>query len=48
VKLVLVFLLAMVVLGLVTDRLDTRVYLIVFSGAMMLTGLFFSLQRFWL
>lgn len=47
VKLLLVFLLGMVVLGLVTDRLDRRTYAIVAGSATVMTGLFFGFERFW-
>jgi len=48
VKLVLTFLLGMVVLGLVTDRLDSRTYLLVFVAAFLMVGLFFTFTRFWM
>jgi hypothetical protein len=48
VKLVLTFLLGMVVLGLVTDRLDARTYLLVFVAALLMVGLFFTFTRFWM
>jgi hypothetical protein len=47
VKLLLVFLLGMVVLGLVTDRLDRRIYALVAGCATVTTGLFFTFERFW-
>ena len=46
-KLLLVFLLGMVVLGLVTDRLDRRTYTLVAGCAVATTGLFFGFERFW-
>jgi hypothetical protein len=46
VKLLLVFLLGMVVLGLVTDELDRRTYALVFIGTVSTLGLFFFMRRF--
>jgi hypothetical protein len=48
VKLLLGFLLATVVLGIMTDKLDVRIYLFIIGGAVFMTGLFFTFQRFWL
>lgn len=45
-KLLLVFLLAMVVLGLCTNRLDWRVYGLVCGMALMTTGAYFVAERF--
>ncbi len=47
-KLLLAFLLATVVIGLVTDRLDGRTYALVIAGSLFTTALFFTFQRFWL
>jgi hypothetical protein len=47
-KLLLVFLLVMVVLGLFTERLNQRTYLLVAGASVMTTALFFGFQRFWL
>jgi hypothetical protein len=47
VKLLLGFVLLMVVLGFVTDRLDWRVYGVVTGAAIMVAGLFFTFERFW-
>jgi hypothetical protein len=46
-KLLLVFLLSTVVLGLVTDRLDRWTYACVIGGATLTTALFFAFTRFW-
>jgi len=46
-KLFLAYLLAMVVLGLVSERLSARVYGLVFLAAMITTVLFYELERFW-
>lgn len=45
-RLLLVFLLAMVVLGLVTDRLDWRTYTLVLGISTMTTAVYFFLERF--
>ena len=47
-KLLIVFLLGTVVVGLATDRLDARSYLLVAAGAILTTALFFVFVRFWL
>ncbi len=47
-KLVLVFLLSMVVLGLMTERFDARTYLVVAGASTVTTALFFTFVRFWL
>jgi MFS family permease len=46
-KLLLVFLLGMVVLGLVSDRFDRRTYALVAGCATFTTALFFTFDRFW-
>jgi hypothetical protein len=46
-KLFLAYLLAMVVLGLVTERLSARVYGLVLLAAVITTALFYELERFW-
>jgi hypothetical protein len=46
-KLLLAFVLGVVVVGLLTDRLDARTYAIITAGAVGVTGLFFTLERFW-
>lgn len=48
VKLLLVFLLACVLLGLTTDRLSARTYVYVIGGSVLFSGLLFTFQRFWL
>jgi hypothetical protein len=45
-KLMLVFLLGMVILGLATDRLDRRTYSLIIGAAVMTTGTYFFLERF--
>ena len=45
-KLLLVFLLGMVVLGLTTDRLDRRTWVLVFGASLMTTVTYFGVQRF--
>lgn len=46
-KLVLAFLLGMVILGLVSDRMDRRVYALILGGSVVTAGLFYRLERFW-
>jgi hypothetical protein len=46
-NLLLAFLLATVVYGLVTERLDRRAYGFVAGCACLITALFFVFQRFW-
>jgi hypothetical protein len=46
-KLLLAFLLAMVILGLVADRFDRRTYALVAGCATFTTGLYFAFDRFW-
>jgi hypothetical protein len=45
-KLLIVFLLSMVVLGLVTNELDRRTYAMVFAGTVLTMMLFFFFDRF--
>lgn len=45
--LLLPFLLGMVGLGLVTDKLDRRTYLLILGSAVLATILFYLLRRFW-
>jgi hypothetical protein len=45
-KLLLVFLLGMVVLGLLTNELDRRTYAMVFGGTLLTMCLFFFFDRF--
>lgn len=47
-KLVIAFLLSMVVLGLVTERFDTRIYVAAAGASTLMTALFFVFVRFWL
>ena len=47
-KLFLTLLLVQVVIGLVTDRFDRWTYLYVVTSAVVTTGLFYTMQRFWL
>jgi len=47
VQLLLVFLLATVVIGLVTERLDRRVYALVAGGSLITTLLFYGMGRWW-
>ena len=46
-QLLLVFLLASVTIGLVTDRLDRRVYTLIVAGAAFTTMLFYGMGRWW-
>lgn len=46
-KLLLVFLLGAVVLGLVSDRFDRWTYAMVVAGSVLTTALFFVFPRFW-
>jgi hypothetical protein len=47
-KLLLVFLLATVIFGLVTEQLDFRAYGFVAGCACIMTALFYVFTRFWL
>jgi uncharacterized SAM-binding protein YcdF (DUF218 family) len=47
VKLLLIFLLACVIVGLFTERLDRRVYAVIAGGALFTTALFFTMGRWW-
>lgn len=44
-KLLLAFLLSMVVIGLVTDRLDGRAYALVTGAAVLVTAMYFTMTR---
>lgn len=45
-KLLLVFLLGAVVLGLITDKMDRRTYALLSMGVLFTIGLYFSFERF--
>jgi hypothetical protein len=45
-KLLIVFLLSLVVVGLITDELDRRTYAMIFGGSVLTMMLFFFVDRF--
>jgi hypothetical protein len=47
VKLLLIFLLATVLIGLFTDRLERRTYALIAGGSLFTTALFFTMGRWW-